>query len=84
MKCYLCGGEPAWSFPASSLGGFFGNARMLYHYGRLLRADNRYPRPGTEVVWGCDACQIAGIDNPDDPHCHPFAPPSPVEPAGAP
>ena len=54
LICPHCGGA-VWT---ARVIGFIGSARMLYHYAKLIGFNPRYARPD---VWGCDACELAGL-----------------------
>lgn len=54
MKCPLCNGD-VWTVRVIA---FIGNAKLLYHYGKLLGSNPRYQTPDT---WGCDKCETAGL-----------------------
>ena len=58
--CPHCYHSVSWTLKLPA-GGFIGNAKLLYHYGKLLLLDCRYPYPELPDIWGCDRCEMAGL-----------------------
>jgi hypothetical protein len=53
VNCPTCGAEPSWTVRIHT---YFGNAQVLYHYGKLLGSQPRHTAPN---IAGCDACRVA-------------------------